>query len=284
MPNTQYLISNTQYPGIRYRVSGIGYSTEESMKNHILLKVREVSHLFEDAHPVWALRDVNLVARGGEFVALVGPSGCGKSTLLRIMAGLISPHQGEVYVDGQPLRGPRADVGMVFQHANLMPWRTVLANVRLPLEILGVPAGEADARARAFITLVGLDGFERAYPRQLSGGMQQRVALARALVHDPRLLLLDEPFASLDALTRERMNLELLRIWAHHRQTAIMVTHSIAEAVFVADRVLVMTPRPGHIAGEVEVNLPRPRALEMMAWPEFGQLTQQVRNLIAAAQ
>ncbi len=253
------------------------------MGEEFLVQIQNVSYRFEDAHPVWALREVSLAAREGEFVALVGPSGCGKSTLLRIMAGLIRPHQGTVLVEGQPLRAPRPDVGMVFQHANLMPWRTVLANVRLPLEIMGVPGKEADARARDFIALVGLTGFEEAYPRQLSGGMQQRVALARALVHNPRLLLLDEPFAALDALTRERMNLELLRIWHHRRQTAIMVTHSIPEAVFVADRVLVMTPRPGRIAGEVLVTLPRPRTLAMMASAEFGRLAQDVRDLVSSA-
>ncbi len=247
------------------------------------LRIEKVSHRFEDAHPVWALREVSLTAREGEFVALVGPSGCGKSTLLRIVAGLIRPAKGQVWVEGNALSGPRPDVGMVFQHANLMPWRTVIANVRLPLEIMGIPRAEADAQAREFIHLVGLAKFENAYPHQLSGGMQQRVALARALVHSPRLLLLDEPFAALDALTRERMNLELLRIW-HYRQTALMVTHSIPEAVFIADRVLVMTPRPGHIAGEVKITLPRPRTLDMMAWPEFGQLAQHVRDMVSQTQ
>ena len=246
------------------------------------LKVQHLSHRFTDDPPVWALKDVHLTARQGEFVTLVGPSGCGKSTLLRIVAGLVSPTQGEVYVDGELLRGPRRDVGMVFQHANLMPWRTVLANIRLPLEILGVPRAEADRLAEEYIALVGLKGFERAYPRQLSGGMQQRVALARALVYDPRLLLLDEPFGALDALTRERMNLELLRIWAHRRQTALMVTHSITEAVFISDRVLVMTSRPGRIAGEVVIDLPRPRTLEIMATPEFGRLAMAVRRLISS--
>ncbi len=244
------------------------------------LEIRNLSHRFTDDPPVWALRNVYLKAQEGEFVTLVGPSGCGKSTLLRIVAGLVVPTEGEVYVDGRPLYRPRREVGMVFQQANLMPWRTVLANVRLPLEILGVSREEADLQAKEYIALVGLDGFERAYPRQLSGGMQQRVALARALVYDPRLLLLDEPFGALDALTRERMNLELLRIWAHRRQTALMVTHSISEAVFISDRVLVMTPRPGRIAGEVLVDLPRPRTLDMMATPEFGHLTQAVRRLI----
>ncbi len=245
-----------------------------------LLSVEGVSHYYRDAHPVHALEAVTLQAWPGEFVTLVGPSGCGKSTLLRILGGLIHPTRGEVRFAGERLQGPRPDIGMVFQHANLMPWRTVLANILLPLEIAGVPRKEAEARARDMLRLVGLEGFENAYPRQLSGGMQQRVALARALVRSPRLLLLDEPFGALDALTRERMNLELLRIWAHHRQTAVMVTHSIPEAVFVSDRVLVMTPRPGRIAGEVVVDLPRPRRLDMMATAAFGRLTQAVRALI----
>lgn len=246
-----------------------------------LVLAQGVSHRFEDAHPVWALQDVELAAQEGEFIAIVGPSGCGKSTLLRILAGLVRPTRGKVYFAGEPMVAPRPEISMVFQHANLMPWRTVLANVLLPLEIAGVPRKEALARAREMIRLVGLEGFEGAFPRQLSGGMQQRVALARALVRSPRLLLLDEPFAALDALTRERMNLELLRVWAVHHQTAIMVTHSIPEAVFVADRVLVMTPRPGRIAGEVRVDLPRPRTLDMMATETFGRLAHRVRSLIA---
>ncbi len=250
-----------------------------------ILSVQDVSYVFVDTHPVRALDGITLEARSGEFIALVGPSGCGKSTLLRLLAGLLRPTEGRILFDGRVLRGPRPDIGLVFQEVNLLPWRTVEANVRLPLEILGTPRAEADARVREMLDLVGLRGFENAYPRQLSGGMQQRAALARALVKLPRLLLLDEPFGALDALTRERMNLELLRIWAHHRQTTVMVTHSIQEAVFVADRVWVMTPRPGRIAGSVSIaDLPRPRTLEMMAWPEFGRLTQAVRSLIQEAE
>ena len=245
-----------------------------------LVEVQGVSYRFDDEHPLWALSDVSLHAHVGEFLAIVGPSGCGKSTLLRMMAGLLQPSSGRVLFDGVPLRAPRPDIGLVFQRTNLLPWRTVQENIRLPLEIMGVPKAEAGPRVRSMIELVGLAGFEHAYPRQLSGGMQQRAALARALVQTPRLLLLDEPFAALDALTRERMNLELLRIWSHHRQTAVMVTHSIQEAVFVADRVLVMTPRPGRIAGEVLVDLPRPRTQEIMATPAFGRLALRVRELI----
>ncbi len=246
-----------------------------------ILSVQNVSYVFEDAHPVHALEDVSLEARQGEFIALVGPSGCGKSTLLRLIAGLLPPTRGRILFDGEVVLGPRADIGFVFQDVNLLPWRTVEANVRLPLEILGVPRQEAHARVQEMLDLVGLQGFEKVYPHQLSGGMQQKAALARALVKLPRLLLLDEPFGALDALTRERMNLELLRVWAHHRQTVVMVTHSISEAVFVADRVLVMSPRPGRIAGSISVSsLPRPRTLDMIAWPEFGRLTQAVRALI----
>ncbi len=252
-------------------------------RSAVLLTVHHIGHRFDDTHPLWALRDISFRAQEGEFVALVGPSGCGKSTLLRILAGLIRPTEGEVRFEGERVRRPHPDIGIVFQHANLMPWRTVLANVRLPLDVAGVPRPEAERRARDVLRLVGLEGFERAYPRQLSGGMQQRVALARALVRSPRLLLLDEPFAALDALTRERMNLELLRLWTLHRQTVLMVTHSIPEAVFVADRVLVMTDRPGRIAGEIRVDLPRPRRLDMMATAAFGQLTQAVRELVSAS-
>lgn len=230
--------------------------------------------------PLQALWDVSLAVWPGEFLSIVGPSGCGKSTLLRILGGLLRPTQGQVRFQGQPLNGPRREIGFVFQKVNLMPWRTVLRNITLPLEVQGVDRREATARARRLIELVGLHGFDDHYPRQLSGGMQQRVVLARALIHEPTLLLLDEPFGALDAMTRERMNLELLRIWSLRRQTAVLVTHSIAEAVFLAARVLVMTPRPGRIAATVAVPLPRPRSLEMMGEEEFGLLTQQVRRAI----
>lgn len=216
----------------------------------------------------------------GEFVAIVGPSGCGKTTLLRILGGLLPPTRGQVTLRGEPLSGPRAEIGYVFQHANLMPWRTVERNIALPLELQRLSSNDLEQRTRDVLALVGLQGFEHAYPRQLSGGMAQRAALARTLVHKPELLLLDEPFGALDAITRERMNLELLRISAVSRYTAVMVTHNISEAVFLADRVLVMSHRPGRVVCEVTVPLPRPRLLEIMGTPEFVRVVQEVRAAI----
>lgn len=227
-----------------------------------------------------ALAEVSFQVGAGEFLCLVGPSGCGKSTLLRVLGGLLEPTSGRVYLDGKPLNGPCGRIGFVFQKANLMPWRTVLGNVTLPLEIQGVEMAEARRQAVGLLQLVGLDGFEDAYPHSLSGGMEQRVAIARALIHAPTILLLDEPFGSLDALTRERMNLELLRIWRAKRKTVVMVTHSIQEAVFLADRVLVMSPRPGRIESSVPVPLPRPRSLELLYGERFGALSRRVREAI----
>jgi NitT/TauT family transport system ATP-binding protein len=230
--------------------------------------------------PIRALGSTSLQVNAGEFVCVVGPSGCGKTTLLRILGGLLQPTRGRVMLKGEPLTGPRSEIGYVFQHANLMPWRTVLRNVALPLELQGRPAAEIQSRAQAVLRLVGLEGFEQSYPRQLSGGMAQRAALARTLVHAPELLLLDEPFGALDAITRERMNLELLGIRQSYAYTAVMVTHSIAEAVFLAGRVLVMSQRPGRIVAQVAVPLPYPRSLELMGAPEFAGLTRDVRRAI----
>jgi len=216
----------------------------------------------------------------GEFVCVVGPSGCGKTTLLRLLAGLERPTAGRVRLDGVEVDRPRRTVGFVFQEPTLMGWRTVEENVALPLEIAGVPKAEARRRSRGLLDLVGLSGFETAYPAQLSGGMAQRVALARALVHKPRLLLLDEPFGALDALTRERMAQELLRIWQAHRKTVVMVTHSVPEAVLLADRVLVLTPRPATITAEVRIDLPRPRTTALFDDPAFGALARAVRQAL----
>ncbi|MGH2524461.1 MAG: ABC transporter ATP-binding protein, partial [Anaerolineales bacterium] len=210
-----------------------------------------------------ALERVSFEVCPQEFVCLVGPSGCGKTTLLRLLAGLLQPTEGRVLFEGKPLAGPRQRIGFVFQKANLMPWRTVLANVTLPLELQGVESGEARRRAQELIELVGLNGFEHNLPRDLSGGMEQRVAIARALVHNPDMLLLDEPFGALDALTRERMGTELLRIWEARKKTVVMVTHSIPEALLLADRVLVLSPRPGQVRLNVQVPLPRPRRMDM---------------------
>jgi NitT/TauT family transport system ATP-binding protein len=220
--------------------------------------------------------------RRGEFVAIIGPSGCGKSTLLRILGGLLVPTSGRVYLNGSSLDSPRRQVSYVFQKVNLMPWRTVLRNVTLPLEVAGVPWIEAERRGRELLALVGLEDFEATYPRELSGGMAQRVAIGRALVGDPEVLLLDEPFGSLDALSREQMNLELLRIWRVQGVSAIMVTHSLDEALFVADRVLVMSPRPGRIRAEVRVDLPRPRVFEVTYTESFGALSRRVREVLGS--
>jgi len=229
------------------------------------------------------LEDVNFKVRRQEFVCIVGPSGCGKTTLLRILGGLLMPTQGEVLFGGQRLAQPGRRIGFVFQQANLMPWRNALENIFLPLEIVGAPPDVMRKRAQDLIDLVGLTGFEEAYPRDLSGGMAQRVALARALANEPELLLLDEPFGALDALTRERMGTELLRIWAALRSTVVMVTHSIPEAVLLADRVLVLSPRPARLLLELEISLPRPRALELAHTEPFGELVRQVRGAIREA-
>ncbi|OGO49408.1 MAG: hypothetical protein A2W37_08015 [Chloroflexi bacterium RBG_16_63_12] len=227
-----------------------------------------------------ALERVSLEVCPQEFVCVVGPSGCGKSTLLRLLAGLLRPTEGRVIFEGELLVAPRRRIGFVFQKANLMPWRTVLANVALPLELQSVELAEARRRAQELIELVGLSGFEQNLPRDLSGGMEQRVAIARALVHNPDVLLLDEPFGALDALTRERMGTELLRIWEARKKTVVMVTHSIPEALLLADRVLVLSPRPGQVRLALDVPLPRPRRMDMEYSAEFGALAAQVRRAI----
>jgi NitT/TauT family transport system ATP-binding protein len=229
---------------------------------------------------VEALQDIQFDVDRNSFVCIVGPSGCGKSTLLRLLAGLSQATRGEVVFEGKPLLQPRRRIGFVFQDANLMPWRSALENITLPLELMGIPWGERVAKAQDLLALVGLSGFENSLPRDLSGGMAQRVAIARALIHDPDLLLLDEPFGSLDAMTRERMADELLRIWTAHRVTVVMVTHSIPEAVLLADRVLVLCSRPGRIRQEITIPLDRPRKIEMSYSLEFGQLVQSIRSEI----
>lgn len=222
-----------------------------------------------------ALDSVSFSIQPQEFVCVLGPSGSGKSTLLRILAGLLQPTRGTyAFSTGQPR------IGMVFQSANLMSWRTAIENVILPLELQGIPEDEACERAQDLIDLVGLQGFESAWPRDLSGGMAQRVAIARALVHDPDMLLLDEPFGSLDALTRERMWIELSRIWQARQKTVLMVTHSIGEALFLADRVLVLTQRPGRIKLDLNVDLPRPRPDEIRYTAHFGELARRLKEAI----
>ncbi|MGD8243728.1 MAG: ABC transporter ATP-binding protein [Anaerolineae bacterium] len=215
-----------------------------------------------------------------EFLCLVGPSGCGKTTLLKLIAGLQQPTVGQIRLAGRAVHRPSRDVGFVFQEPTLMDWRTVKENVMLPLEMNGFGKEKANREAQTLIDLVGLTGFEDAYPAELSGGMAQRVALARALVHDPQLLLLDEPFGALDALTRERMGRELLRIWRARRKTVVLVTHSVPEAVFLGDRVLVLGPRPATIVAEVPVDLPRPRTQTMREAPACTLMGQRVREAL----
>jgi len=232
---------------------------------------------------VHALDDVTLAAAGREFVALLGPSGCGKSTLLKLIAGLIRQSSGVIRVNGQPINGPTPSIGIVFQSPLLMAWRTVLENVLLQIEIRNLRVADYRAAAHDLIRLVGLEGFADAHPHQLSGGMQQRVGLCRALIHDPDLLIMDEPFGALDAMTRELMNAELQRIWIERRKTVLFITHSISEAVFLADRVLIMSPRPGRIVGEILVDLPRPRTVATTELPAFVHLMREARRHLNAA-
>jgi NitT/TauT family transport system ATP-binding protein len=229
---------------------------------------------------ILALQDINFVVEAGEFVAVVGPSGCGKTTLLNVVSGLQAPTRGKILLDGQPIKGPGRNRAMVFQSAALMPWRTVLRNVTYGLEIQKSTPTLAEHIGRGLIELVGLKGFEESYPRELSGGMQQRVNLARALATSPEILLMDEPLAGLDAQTRELMQIEIQHIWLQTKQTAIYVTHLIDEAVFLADRVIVLTARPGNVKTIVPVNLPRPRLLTIKKDAEFHHIQSMLWDLI----
>jgi NitT/TauT family transport system ATP-binding protein len=247
------------------------------------LSIRRVTKEFPLASGhVTALEDISLSLAAGEFGAIIGPSGCGKSTLLRLIADIMPPTAGQILLGGAPPAEARRrhQIGFVFQQATLLPWRTIRENIALPVQVAGRRGDRSLPSAEELIALVGLDGFADAMPAQLSGGMQQRAAIARALILRPDMLLLDEPFGALDEITRQRMNLELLRIWAEAGTTALLVTHSIGEAAFMADRVFVMSPRPGRLVAEISIDLPRPRRIEMMKSPEFFAVVNQLRDAL----
>jgi NitT/TauT family transport system ATP-binding protein len=244
----------------------------------VAISVRELSKDYPTRDgSVHALQQVSFSMKEAEFVALVGPSGCGKSTLLKVLAGLLLASGGHASLRGTPIVAPRRDIGVVFQSPVLLPWRNTVENVLLPVDVQRLGADRYRRVALELLSLVGLQEFAHCYPRELSGGMQQRVAIARALIHDPAMLLMDEPFGALDAMTREQMNLELQRIWLERRKTVFFITHSIPEAVFLADRVLVMSPRPGRIVDDFAVEIPRPRRLEAMNLGEFSATVHSIR-------
>jgi NitT/TauT family transport system ATP-binding protein len=249
-----------------------------------LIAVGNVSRVFvSGAKTVTALDHVAFEIQAGNFVSIVGPSGCGKSTLLKIISGLLPASSGSVAVNGKAVTSPLENVGMVFQAPVLLKWRSVLGNILLPVEFAKLDLPSHVDKARALIKLVGLEGFEEMYPHELSGGMQQRASLCRALITDPQLLLMDEPFGALDAMTRDDLDMELLRIWEERKKTVLFVTHSIQEAVFLSDVVFVMSARPGRLLEKIAVDLPRPRTMEMMSTPRFGEYSLKIRALLAGA-
>ncbi len=248
-----------------------------------IIEARSVSKTFVSMlEPINALESVSFTVDEGQFVTLVGPSGCGKSTLLQILAGLTDRTEGEVRIDGERLVRPLPEkIGMVFQDPVLLPWKTAFANVEFPLELRGVPRDIRRQRAIKLLELTGLHEFGDRYPHELSGGMKQRVAIARGLAQDPRIILMDEPFAALDEQTRTKLGQELLRIWQETRKTIFFITHSLNEAIYLSDQVLVMSPRPGRIVDVIEVGLPRPRSFGMMGSEEFGRTRNRIWELIS---
>ena len=260
--------------------ASVGTSTDRAPA---LIQARGLSKTYvTGSGEVTALRSLDFEIYDGEFVSVVGQSGCGKSTLLKVLAGLLPYTAGSVELNGKPLRGPTPQAAVVFQSPVLLPWRTVLDNVLLPIEFRKWPMASYRQSAADLLAMVGLSEFAQRYPFELSGGMQQRTAIVRALVQDPRLLLMDEPFGALDAMTREQMNLELIRIWSKSDKTVIFITHSIAEAIFLSDRVIAMTARPGTIADVITINLPRPRELSVINTDRFGRYAAQLRSLLDA--
>jgi len=249
-----------------------------------LIDIRDVRKQFRSRSGTFleALTDTSLAVQAKQFVCIVGPSGCGKSTLLRMIAGLEVASAGTIAIDGVPILGPRRDIGLVFQSPVLLPWRTILRNVLVPAEVLKLDATLSRQRAHDLLRLVGLEGFADRYPDELSGGMKQRAAIARALMHDPNILLMDEPFGALDALTREAMNLELLRIWQASTKTVVLVTHSIEEALLLSDKVAVFAPRPGFVRELIDVPIARPRSAATRSDPVFIRLAEKVRNYFEA--
>ena len=244
-----------------------------------LIRVRGAAKIYRAAEgDVESLRPLDFDIQDTEFLSVVGPSGCGKSTLLKLIGGLLPVSGGTIEIGGQVVDVPPPGIGIVFQSHVLLAWRTVLENIMLEIEVRKLPREAGMKQARALIEMVGLTGFENKYPWQLSGGMQQRASICRALVHNPAILLMDEPFGALDAMTREKMNLELQRIWSAARKTVLLITHSIPESIFLSDRVLVMTERPGAIAAIYDIPLPRPRTLAMMGSPEFATIAQTIRG------
>lgn len=256
-------------------------ASEKTSQSKLALSISDVDMVFSRGeNHVHALNGINLTVREGSFVAVVGPSGCGKSTLMKLVAGLRAPTNGHLELLGKPIAGPRSDVGIVFQNPVLLPWRTVIENLLLPADILKLDRDASRKKAIDLLALVGLSGFENAYPNELSGGMQQRAAIARSLVYDAPILMMDEPFGALDAMTREQMNVELQRIWETSGKTIVFITHSIPEAVFLADQVVVMSSRPGRILKTFDIDLPRPRKLDDMATQDFGGYVREIRELL----
>jgi NitT/TauT family transport system ATP-binding protein len=269
-------------PGVAERVAGRG-GLALPVTQSPAIELRNVSKIFESGQSkVHALQSVDLSILNKEFVCILGPSGCGKSTILGMIAGLIAPDAGSVSIENGPVDAARSSrrIGLVFQDAVLLPWRTVVENVALPLEVLKLPRRERESKIRDVLELVKLEGFETRFPHELSGGMRQRLGIARALSFDPPVLLMDEPFGALDAITRDKMSIELLRIWEQRHKTVVFVTHSIGEAALLSDRVVVMTPRPGRIAEIVDNPLPRPRPLQIRDSAEFIALSRKLRELL----